>query len=334
MSPIELPKLSVRSTTDLLAAVPYLLGFHPSESVVVIAFRGPRVVFAARGDLPDPASAELGPQAAAAHIAAVVARQGADAATVIGYGPAERVTPFVTEVGTALESRGVRVIDTLRVTDGRFWSYVCDDPGCCPPEGTPFDPSTSHIAAAATLAGQVALPDRATFVRRLDPVTGPARESMSRATERAEERLATLLTAAPAADRLSGRTLRVVGTAAVREAMDRHRDGCRLTDDELAWLSVLVSHVVVRDYAWERIGDEPWHVELWTDVVRRAEPQLVAAPASLLAFAAWRIGHGALANLAVERALACDPGYSMAQLMSEALQRGLPPETLIEPDFR
>ena len=49
------------------------------------------------------------------------------------------------------------------------------------------------------------------------------------------------------------------------------------------------------------------------------------APASLLAFTAWQSGEGALANIAISRALAADPEYSMARLLGQALDAGLPP---------
>ncbi|NHW87862.1 DUF4192 family protein, partial [Escherichia coli] len=82
----------------LIAAVPYLLGFHPADSIVVVALSGKRIVFAARGDLPG----DTDPYEPGRHIAAVTARQGADAATVVGYGPAARVTPAVDAVRAAL----------------------------------------------------------------------------------------------------------------------------------------------------------------------------------------------------------------------------------------
>ncbi|PWR14884.1 DUF4192 domain-containing protein, partial [Micromonospora sicca] len=50
--------------------------------------------------------------------------------------------------------------------------------------------------------------------------------------------------------------------------------------------------------------------------------------ASLLAFAAWRSGAGALASVAVDRALAANPTYSLAQLIDRALREGLPPSVL------
>jgi Domain of unknown function (DUF4192) len=51
----------------------------------------------------------------------------------------------------------------------------------------------------------------------------------------------------------------------------------------------------------------------------------VSPPASLLAFCAWQNGDGALANVALDRALADNPRYSMAQLLRQALDAGAPP---------
>ena len=54
MNATDRPRLTVRSPADLITAVPYLIGFHPTDSVVVVAMRGRRIVFAARADLPEP----------------------------------------------------------------------------------------------------------------------------------------------------------------------------------------------------------------------------------------------------------------------------------------
>ncbi|BCB85987.1 hypothetical protein Psuf_033000 [Phytohabitans suffuscus] len=315
--------LALRTPADLIGAIPFLLGFHPSDSVVVVGLRARHVVFAARGDLGEPPDF-------VEYVTSVVMRQDIDTAAVVGYGLDERAREPVTAIRTALERHGVRVLDTLRVADGRYWSYACPGDGCCPPDGTAFDPVASRVAAAATHAGQVALPDRDTLVRQIDPVGGLTRESMRLATDRATARLATLLAASPPGDLLGSRALRRLGVAAVREATRRHREGGRLTDDEVAWLTVLLVHLPIRDYAWERVGADEWHLELWADVLRRAEPHVVPAPACLLAFAAWRCGQGALALAAVERAKRSDPAYSMARLLDDVLHRGIPPSTLDE----
>lgn len=340
--------LALRSPADIVAAVPYLLGFHPSDSLTVVALRGNQVMFAARHDLPDPDTVDTDFQAEARHVATIVARQDADSATVIGYGPATRVTPAVTVLADALRRAGVTVIDELRVTDGRFWSYRCQELSCCPPEGTVYDTSTSAVAAAATYAGQVALPDRQALADQVAPVIGAERDAMTAATARALRRLAALpapalseaALAAPVLSEAalptpalsegaaSTRAVRRAGRVAVRAAVRRHRTGGRLTDDEVAWLGVLMTHLPARDDAWARTDGSDERIRLWTDVARRVQPAYVPAPACLLAYAAWRSGHGALASVAVERALAQDPVYSMAVLLDDVLRHGLSPSAL------
>ncbi|NJP30514.1 DUF4192 domain-containing protein [Micromonospora thermarum] len=338
MTSTDVPRLSVRSPGDLIAAVPYLLGFHPADSVVVVAMHGKRVTFAARSDLPDlrepvdPARRVAEParpvDESARHLAAVVARQVADRATVLGYGPASRVTPAVDAVRAALAAAGIPVLDALRVTDGRYWSYLCDEPECCPPDGTPYDTGSSEVTAAAVFAGQVALPDRAALAARVAPVDGPERAALRQAAERAGQRFAELLGSAPAADLLGGRAVRTAGRSALWAAQRRHRRGERLDDDEVAWLSVLLTDLTVRDHAWERTDGRDSDIALWTDVLRRAQPDLIAAPGALLAFAAWRAGHGALAAVALERVLTRHPDYSFALLLDDLLRRGVPPARL------
>jgi hypothetical protein len=308
--------LTLRSPADVLAAVPYLLGFHPQDSIVVVAVRRAEVIHAARYD--------LGASADTAHVAAIVARQGAETATIIGYGPAAAVAPEAERAARDLTAAGVAVHDVLRVAGGRWWSCTCTEPLCCPPEGRPCEP-TGAVAAAATYAGHVALPDRAALVAQVAPATGPERAEMVRATAGAERRLAALLSVPPPSVRAA---LGRAGRAAVRHAARQAGAGGRLTADETAWLAVLLVHLPTRDLAWSRIGGEPWQVPLWTDVLRRAEPPYVPAPACLLAFAAWRAGHGALASAAVDRALAQDPAYSMAVLLEDVLRYGLPPSAL------
>ena len=54
------------------------------------------------------------------------------------------------------------------------------------------------------------------------------------------------------------------------------------------------------------------------------------APATLLAWSAYLRGDGLTANLALDRALAADPGYRLAGLLAEAYARGVAPESLDE----
>jgi hypothetical protein len=313
----------VSTPAELIATLPYVIGFHPADSIVVVAVRGQKIVFAARHDLPEPAVPAAVVREEAARMAALVASQGVTGTTVIGYGEAARVTPTVLRVVEALRRAGLPVLDQLRVTAGRYWSYPCTDDDCCPAAGRECLPTDSVIAAEATFAGAVALPDRAALIALIAPdaclaPSGPARQ-----------RLAALF--AGEAQRVgSERRVRRAGREAVRAAERCYHAGGRLADDEVAWLAALLVHLPVRDYAWERTGDAPSWTALWTDVVRRVEPAYVPAPACLLAFAAWRAGNGALARVAVDRALAQEPAYSMAGLLDEMLRLALHPRLLAD----
>lgn len=317
------PAITLRSPSDLVAATPYLLGFHPARSVVVVAFRGKQVAFTARGDLPGP---DDPPEDIAHSMLDVAARQDVDAVVILGYGEAAELDHLLARMRDAAERHHLFVKDLLRVHEGRWWSAVCDDPGCCPPEGTPVDLAAHPVSAQLAFEGLTAAPDREHREREIAPVTGAARQAMRRAADRADWRLADLLRGLPVGQWEA--TVLAEGTAAVEAAIARYAGGTSLDDDELAWLCALLDTVVVRDVAWQAIATEQPHLRLWSDVTRRADPALVAPPATLLAFTAWRFGDGVLAGLALERALLADPAYSLAHLLLEGLRRGRPPEAL------
>jgi hypothetical protein len=73
------------------------------------------------------------------------------------------------------------------------------------------------------------------------------------------------------------------------------------------------------------------HLRLWTDITRRARPGYVAPVASLLAFVAWQAGNGALANVALDRAQADDPRYTMAILLRDVINAGTSPRRALLP---
>lgn len=338
--------LTLRSPADLLAAIPYLVGFHPCESIVVVALAGPRmrVTFTMRSDLPesnDPA--EVAERAA--YLADVLAVQHPSHAMLAGYGAGIRVTPMIDALRTGLDRHGIPLREALRVQDDRYWSYLCDEADCCPAEGIAYDPCASGIAAHAVFAGCVALPDRHALVAEVAPVGGGARRAMRRATLRAEKRLAGLVTRELAASTAGepARPLIEAGSAAIGAAIDRALTGELPDDEATAWLAALLTHLRVRDEAWVLIDARDDHayrralLALWTHTLRRAEPGYVAGPACLLAYAAWRDGDGGLANVALDRARAADPEYSMAGLLEKLLGTGTPPSAwrgLREDDLR
>jgi hypothetical protein len=322
-------RVRVGSADGILAVVPHLLGFHPSDSLVMLGIGGPhaRIRLAFRYDLPDPPDDELATDIAA-HAAAVLARQHLTMAIAVGYGSGEAVTPVVDVVGPALLAAGINVQDALRVQGGRYWSYLCRDPDCCPPDGVPFDSAGHPASAALAAAGLTVRADRAELARTLAPLAdaaGPMREAVGRARQRAEA-LIDLGAAAAGGDPFL--PIADAGRRSVKQAITRYRrGGALIDDDEIAWLGVTLADLRVRDDAWARMDPQfhDAHQRLWIDLVRRLPADFAAPPAALLAFTAWQAGDGALASVAIERALEADPEYSMALLLADALHAGLPP---------
>jgi hypothetical protein len=66
------------------------------------------------------------------------------------------------------------------------------------------------------------------------------------------------------------------------------------------------------------------------DLCRRVDGPMACAPLTLLAWHSWARGHGALARVAVERALGVDPTYRLAVLLLSALDHALAPEWVSE----
>ncbi|GIF11469.1 DUF4192 domain-containing protein [Actinoplanes teichomyceticus] len=316
--------LVIRTPAELIAIVPFLLGYHPRDSLAVVGLVGERVEFTVCHDLPPPDWTDPEAKGAAATVADAVARQRSRAVVIIGYGSLNRVTPAALRCAQAVQTRQIDVLDVLRVADGRWWSFLCAGRQCCPPEGTPCLPADSVIAAEATFRGQVALPSRQELTAQVAAVGGAERAEMRRATERARRRFTDLLADDLTAERY-GRLVKQAGQAALRLAEKRYRTGGTLSPDETAWLGVLLVDRSVEDYALDRADTQEWRIRLWTDVLRRVEPAYVAPPACLLGYTAWQAGRGALARVAVDRALAEEPQHQLAALLHNVLGHGLAP---------
>jgi hypothetical protein len=267
--------------------------------------------------------------ALARHAVSLLDAQGVTSAVAAGYGTDEAIAPVAAALRERAAAAGIAMTELLRAEDGRYWSYVCTDPQCCPPEGTPFDITGHPAARALRAAGGSVLADRAALAATVAAARGQLGAAMRRATRESLAQVAQCVTrleeegTSVSAPRLTA----TLGQVAVRDAILRYRSGEEVTSEHAAWLTVALTELRVRDDAWARMDPrhQGAHLRLWTDLTRLARPGYAAAPASLLAFCAWQAGDGALANVALDRALADTPRYSMALLLREALDSGAPP---------
>ncbi|WP_407317565.1 DUF4192 domain-containing protein [Isoptericola halotolerans] len=155
---LELPDPStipLRSPHDVLAAVPYRLGFRPTESVVLACTTAHGLLgLVARTGLDD----LRGPGAAAG--ARTLARAVAEAR------PARCVLALYTADGVAAAADVLDVVlgaveplvdvDAWLVTPEGYRGLGCEDPTCCPDPGHPLTAlDSSEVGTAHVLAGHV-----------------------------------------------------------------------------------------------------------------------------------------------------------------------------------
>jgi hypothetical protein len=321
-------RLKLESPGELVELVPYLLGFHPTESVVVLAMTGPRneIGFRARADI---VSDDREAVALVRHLTDVLVRNEAEAVAVVIYPPDDwpgDVATLQAAFEAALGAAGINVVEFVLVRKGRWRSLLCADLSCCPPEGRSLPAQASGasiVAAEMTYAGAAALPSREALVATLQPHGSLVRAAMDEATSKVEEEWVSHLLGGGSLGAWREDSAGLHASVVSRWSTGDHS----LSDDEAARLVVGLSDSRVRDRCIGVIDSplRPAAKELWAELVRRAGPADVAPPATLLAWAAWQDGDGALANVAIDRALICDPTYELAKLLAHGLAHGVPP---------
>jgi Domain of unknown function (DUF4192) len=301
--------LKVGRPDDLLAIIPYLVGFHPDESIVAVFIKSGRIVLTARMDLPpESASGELAEQ-----IEYIAKRHGTHALAIVAYSAASLPTHrLLTRLMDRLGKQ--KLTDVLHVGHGRWWSLTCAE-DCCPLSGTPFDLSSHPVSAAAVFVGLGTLASRQELAASIG---GPPEAELPRLQALVNSLLADFEDFEDhiAAARLTGRLVDLATS-----------DPGVLDERTCLLLGLLVTDMHIRDLAWALISptNAEEHVRLWGGVVARVPPTLAAAPLCLLGMAAWVGGSGALLNCCCERLAHVDPSYSMGRLLCEISAQALPP---------
>lgn len=337
--PREIPPVHIGDPGDLVVGLPQLLGYRPSESVVLIALGGEsgrRVGLIVRADLPPVRHARelvaalvrnLVSDEPRAVLACLVSEAPDETGPLLpagipggGSGADLPHRALLHELVLALDAVGLPLELALLVRSGRWWDLDCPGACCAPGAGTPLPTAVGALAAAAVAAGTVVAADRDELARRLAPPGEPAEAAMAAAVLRT----APLRAGSP--DAADGRRRIVAAVARCRPGPGRER----LPDDEVAAIAWSLRQPEVRDWALLlSLGEDAVAAEaLWSECTRRAPSPLDAFAASLVAVCAWLRGDGALANIALDRALDSEPGNPLAGLLEQALRACLAPREL------
>jgi hypothetical protein len=321
---------------ELLQAVPYLLGFHPQLSLVLVGLADGMLVVTARLDL-----ADTGVPGVLDDTVAALTRGGTDEVIAVAYpgafGDPDGWSGLALDVQAVAERNRIECGDVLLVVDDRWRSLLCATPQCCPPEGRPMSGAVSAFAAAATVAGLAPLDDREALDRTLDPLPEPDRQGLAPLLAEAEQAVEREV-----ADGHEDRHERAVKRrlfAAARSvsplaaaALDRAEGdrGGEVVDDESAVrFGVALRALTVRNAVWMAVDDGRLDGrDLWRDLARRLPSPYDAVPLFLYGWAVWRAGNGALASMAAARASVSDPDCTPALLLLAALEQAVDPRRL------
>lgn len=328
---------------ELLAAVPHLIGFHPQSSIVAVHvdLEQQRTGTLLRFDLPDGEHEDF-----AAEVVMRIEHGQPDAVLLVCYGdgggpPGARAAPrqppddvfrdalphqaVVERILAMLADGPVAVLGTAYVDGGRWWTYDCDHPGCCPAEGMPLpDPgagAAADVEALMVLAGRRTLASRRELEDAVRGPSGADEKAMVQVFERVDRELAAeALT--DSVEAVRGRTLVLARLLLARSA----EGGPGPSDDDVARLCLGAADLLVRDrfLAFEVADPAAW-LALLTALARRAPDSRAAPICSVVAWVAYQQGDGALANVALDRVQFIDPQHTMAQLLRDCLEGQVSP---------
>ncbi|MBB5856701.1 DUF4192 domain-containing protein [Amycolatopsis umgeniensis] len=323
-TPTGRTKVDLKDPADLLAAIPYILGFHPENSVVVFGQRGPdrkQQGLTLRVDLPPPGlerdqALDLAARlAATAHTGATVAVVGGGLPNPAGRPPRRR---FVRRLESSLAEYGIPVLHPLwvpSITAGVRWG--CYREKNC--GGILPDPRESVIAAVATGEGHVIRESREALERLFE--AGPA-ETLARRSD-----LLTRLAGPPWGEH----SVVEAGLDEVNAALARFERGDQeITDDQAVRLAWALSLVEVRGACLLTAAPAESPLartaeDLWLRLARELPEPESAEALCLKAHAAYARGDLAVAGMALARACEVDPEHSLARLLTAALDAMLAP---------
>lgn len=353
-------QVTLRTPAELADALPYLLGYRPEDSIVLVALhdRGGRGRFGGRARLGIPPNKSDWPSAARQLAHGLITgseRRGAKPEQMVAFlcqEPAagesgrevmRRLQPLAQKLRTECGRLDVPVIEALCISGGRFWSYCCPTDGCCPDEGLPMGlPGTSVLAAAAAYAGIQVRGSLRELRTRLLPWEASAAQQQEAALDAAgmalvprildeESRAAVAEETLELAEHVMRRFAAAPVIAGVVPA--DLRDDQLLSDEEAASLILGLQDRATRDRAAEWMeGDEAGPaLRLWRALARRCVGpygEHAAAPLTLAGWVAWSIDDGLEAREALAMALGADPDYLFARLLHQACNEGLDPESV------
>ena len=312
--------LKLTGRAGLLATVPALLGFHPSESLVLMTLGGPRhrVGPIMRVDL-------AGDPPGLAGCLAEQANSHGGEVVVLAYTEAPDPPALLDRVLTELMTAGARVVDVMVVASGVARPYHSGGRPLLVPDAD--HPATQELSAALAFCGKAVLPDRDALTRSVAGPTGARADAVFPVFDRVARELTELLEVTPAG--APDPLIELARRTALSAMADCDHHGTPTLANSVR-LALLSTDVTVRDDLIRcsfRQPDQPWIPMLISAVAQVPDPQATELCAAL-AVLAYRRGEGALAQVLCARVLGCEPEHRLVGLLLRAMAVAMPTELL------
>lgn len=300
-------------TPTTIASIPFLLGFRPQDSLVVIVVEvDSHIRVTMRVDLP--ATREDLPTWSAELRESLLAVEAPGRRAILAWFTDDpghlKAVGSPREVRRVFKALAIRSLDRLVVSGGRWRSLDCHNPACC--SGAGREVSAEAVDAAAALFGDTPVAESRDELRNRLADARP---------EDVDDVRSILDSLSP--PREAERDMAIV------HALETLR-GCVLTHAGAALVLSALEDIRVRDTLLWDLLDLPR--QEWAQIATTLERLVSLAPegtrapaATLLAVMQWQCGRGAHADVALDRAFADDESYYLAHLIAISVHSGTEP---------
>lgn len=308
---------TLTSPIDLLAAVPFLIGYAPVNSLVLIGLREDEMSLAMRVDYPEDVDLDQ-----IDTLANHLVKESSDGALLVAYLPEDVMDSdcVLTPLREAIEMRDIKLRECVIVQNEKWRSAICKDPTCCPPEGSQLPTFEETRIAAEQVAQGKPLP-----FPNLEKLLESIKSSPNQEIESFVKKIKPINYKAEGV-----RVLQREGALAINDlAAEFAEKG--ISQDNLLIALVLkrLLDLQVRDYAMGIVSDE--NIEtmwaMWRYLMTVAPAGYIAPVATLFSAINYERGDGSMASKALDMAFNDQSDYPLAKLLKRVYAAGWPPES-------
>lgn len=309
---------SVKTPADLVSAIPFLVGYHPTNSLVVISVKDDGLEMAMRIDFPN----EGAPKAVFETLANHLKTNEAESALAVGYVNSDNTNAdeIMHEVRDAISALDIEVRELMVIKNNRYRSLLCVDETCCPPEGNEMPDFESARITAEQVANGKVLP----FASNEGLVA-----SLDRYESADDKTFRDLVNSKLENNQVNKGEFTNEFQRAGAEALEQMKlltaFETEATDELKAQVIAGVQDIQVRDYALGLFNDCEVGKNFYLYLFKSAPKEFSHPLASLASAYAYESGEGALAHRLLDKAVENDPDYSLSRLLRRVFSAGWPP---------